>query len=763
MSGRLCRCKNLYLIIMSNMSSSPSQNHAGFSRSDLTGDLWGGFAAMLVALPSAIAFGVTIFTPLGGEYGARGAMAGMLGAMVLGLIAGLFGGTRRLISAPCAPAAAVLSALTIDMIRHGYPVSVIIASLLLVTVISSLVQMCFGVLRMGQLINYMPYPVVCGYLSGVGVIIILSQLPKWLALPTGISLLEGMQHPSLWQPANSLIGAATAATMIVSARRKGGVPSVIYGLVAGFVTYWILALTVWPELRHLGQNPFVIGSLQISLSDIGMGVQGLGTLFSTSGYLQEQIPWNSILMTALTLSVLLSIDTLKTCIALDSITGARYNPNRELIGQGLGNLLTGLLGGTPGAGTIGPSLVNHASGGLSALSSVFQALWSLLAVVLLSSVIAWVPIAALAAVLVVVGFSMIDWKALRLLKSRDTLVDFSVIALVVIVANTISLIAASGLGIVLSVLLFMREQIHTSTIRRRMTGQEVFSKRARQHDEHDILVQRGQETLIVELQGSLFFGTTSQLFDEISQDIVGRRTVLLDFMYVQSLDYTAGHMIERLGTELAKHNATLVLSHLPDQLPNGRDLHAYIDHLGISQHPSTRLFKHFNDALEWIEDRILSEEGLSPDKGDKLSLADFPLFKELQAEDLAALQAVVQKQFFKQGETIFAIGTLGHELVLIRSGEVRMLLPGNGDGKLLLATLGAGHVFGEMSFLDGVPHAVGVVAGRDTHVLTLDRMAFKQALIDRPAATAVIMRELARAISRRLRRSNMEIHNLRLT
>ena len=101
--------------------------------------------------------------------------------------------------------------------------------------------------------------------------------------------------------------------------------------------------------------------------------------------------------------------------------------------------------------------------------------------------------------------------------------------------------------------------------------------------------------------------------------------------------------------------------------------------------------------------------------------------------------------------------------MLIQSGEVRMLLPANGDGKLLLATLGAGHVFGEMSFLDGVPHAVGVVAGRDTRLLILDRTAFSQALADRPKAKALIMQELARAISRRLRRSNMELHNLRLT
>jgi sulfate permease, SulP family len=748
---------------MINLKDNAIRLIKNFNVQEFRGDLWGGFAAMLVALPSAVAFGVTIFTPLGGEYGARGAMAGMLGAIILGLVAGLFGGTRRLISAPCAPAAAVLSALTIDMIRDGHPVSVIVTALLLVTVISSLIQLCFGVLRVGQLINYMPYPVVCGYLSGVGIVIIISQLPKWLAYPPSYSLWQGIQHPSLWQPVNFLIGAATAVVMVFMSRFKSSVPFVIYGLLAGFATYWLLALTVLTDLKIINHNPFVIGTLEASITDVGIGIRDLIKSFSTSGYLQKQMPWNSILITALTLSVLLSIDTLKTCIALDSITGERYNPNRELLGQGFGNLLSGLLGGAPGAGTMGPSLVNHASGGQSALSSVFQAVWSLLAVVLLSSVIAWVPIAALSGILVVIGFSMIDWKAFRLLKSKDTWIDFAVIALVVVVANTISLIAASGLGIVLSVLLFMREQIHTSTIRRQMTGQEIFSKRARQYNEHETLVKRGKETLIIELQGSLFFGTTNQLFDQISREIVGRKTVLLDFMYVQSLDYTAGHMIERLGNEITKQNATLVLSHLPDHLPNGRDLHAYIDHLGLSKHPNTRLFKHFNSALEWIEDGILREEGGLGGAAHELGLADFSLLHSLSADDLLALEPIVQKKIYKKGETIFTIGALGHELMLISYGEVRMLLPDRDGGKLLLATLGAGHVFGEMSFLDGVSHAVGVEAALDTQILCFERTAFNKALAARPAATASIMQELARAISRRLRRSNMEIHNLRLT
>ena len=151
-----------------------------------SGDLWGGFAAMLVALPSAIAFGITIFAPLGTNFDAKGALAGMLGVTALGLIAATFGGTQRLISAPCAPAAAVLSALTIQMTQSGAQSHDVILSLFLVALAASAIQILFGLFKIGRLIKFMPFPVVSGYLSGVGLIIIFSQIPKWLGLPLSL-------------------------------------------------------------------------------------------------------------------------------------------------------------------------------------------------------------------------------------------------------------------------------------------------------------------------------------------------------------------------------------------------------------------------------------------------------------------------------------------------------------------------------------------------------------------------------------------------
>ena len=155
---------------------------------NIAGDVWGGLAAMLVALPSAIAFGVTVYAPLGGAQAAQGALAGIIGAMALGLVAASLGGAPRLISAPCAPAVAILSAFAIERVAHGTDVASVVLMLTLVGLLAGGFQVLFGVLRLGHLIKYMPYPVVSGYLSGVGLIIIGSQVPKLLGTSGGLTV-----------------------------------------------------------------------------------------------------------------------------------------------------------------------------------------------------------------------------------------------------------------------------------------------------------------------------------------------------------------------------------------------------------------------------------------------------------------------------------------------------------------------------------------------------------------------------------------------
>ena len=151
---------------------------------NLTGDFWGGLAAMLVALPAAIAFGVTIYSPMGSAYAAQGAMAGILGVTALGLLAPTFGGTNRLITTPCAPAAAVLSAFVIEFLHHdGNRLDSVLLMVALLGLFAGIIQVTFGTIGLGRLIKYMPYPVVSGYLSGVGLYMVASQIPIFLGVP----------------------------------------------------------------------------------------------------------------------------------------------------------------------------------------------------------------------------------------------------------------------------------------------------------------------------------------------------------------------------------------------------------------------------------------------------------------------------------------------------------------------------------------------------------------------------------------------------
>ena len=724
---------------------------------NLSGDLWGGFAAMLVALPSAIAFGVTIFSPLGAEFGAKGALAGMLGVAALGLIAATFGGTQRLISAPCAPAAAVLSALTIQMTQQGSGVGAVVLTLFLVAFISSLVQISFGLLRIGQLIKFMPFPVVSGYLSGVGLIIVMSQLPKWMALPKGMNWWQGLHAVELWQTPSLVVGAVTTALMLLAPRVTTRVPAVIVGLLGGVAAYWVLALTAWPELGRLHDNPFIIGPLSVGGEGFFESLLDPFKSLSESG----MPPWTHILFPAMTLAVLLSIDTLKTCVVLDALTGSRHDSNQELIGQGLGNLASSLIGGAPGAGTMGATLVNKASGGTTYLSGVFQGLWSLLAILLLTSLIAWVPVSALAALLIVIGFKMIDWHALHLLRAKDTMLDFAVILTVVIVANTVSLIAASGVGVALAIVLFLREQIYTSTIRRQSFGDKTFSSRVRGQRERDLLAEKGSHTVIFELQGSLFFGTTDQLYTAIEPELSNAKFVVLDFMRVQSMDMTAGHMIERIRNMLAERHAKLVLTRVPERLPSGRDLRSYVDHIGLLSDSTAKIFDEFDEALEWIEDETLTLAGHAHVSKEGIPLAKFEIFHGLNEQEIASLERCAQHRQYQEGDLVFSADSSGHELMLISRGEVKVSLPLANGKTIHLTTFSRGQFFGEMSFLDGRPHSADVYATRETELIAIDRKAFATAASGDPVMSISVMRAVALAIADRLRHANAELREMR--
>jgi len=743
------------------MKSAQNANVASRPPSTLAGDIWGGLAAMLVALPSAIAFGIAVFGLLGPEYVSHGVSAGIIGAAAIGLLAPTLGGAPRLISAPCAPAAAVLAAFASELlaIPHGagviIPPARIVALLMMVASLAGVFQLAYGSLGAGRFIKYIPFPVVSGYLSGVAVLIFVSQAPKFLGLSSDFASWNGVLSPAKWRIDALVIGGATIAGIVAAPRFTRVVPSAIVGLVAGLVAY--LACSWYePSLRHLDGNPLVIGRISLGggvVSTVAAGWTGLSS-----------ISWSDlglVAVPALTLSVLLSIDTLKTCVVLDTFTRTRHNSNRELIGQGAGNLISGLFGGMPGAGTMGATLVNRESGGTTKLSGVFEGVFVVAAFLILGRWIAWVPIPALAALLIVVAIRMFDWGNFELLRQKSTLLDFAVIASVVIVAVRFNLIAAAGAGFGLAIMLFIREQIRGSVVRFKITGDKLSSKQHRTPDEQAVLERCGGRTTICELQGSLFFGTTDQLLTELEPDLKRCRYLVLDWRRVRSVDFTAAHMLEQFEAMMKECGGYVVFSRLPTSLSKGQDFRRYFEQVGVLR-DSVRLFDTLDDALEWVEDSILAVELPESDREETpLDLSQFDLTRQLSGT--AALEIVEHcalKRSLAAGEMVFRSGELVDELYLIRCGSVRIILPLSDGSHHNLASFGRGSFFGEIAFLDGGVRSADALATTATQLFVISRARFDEMARSHPEVGTEILAELARALALRMRHSDAEIRAL---
>ena len=729
-----------------------------------TGDFWGGFASMLVALPASVAFGVTVYSAISPQYAVFGALAGILGATALGLIAPTFGGTDRLISAPCAPAAAVLSAFAIELVRQGTAPNSIVLLLTVMGILAGLIQMCIGFMGAGRLIKYIPYTVVSGYLSGVGLIIIGSQIPHFVGAAQDLSWWRALSSPAAWDVRSLVIGAATVAVALLSPRVTQAIPATILGILAGIAAYVALSRTD-PSMLTLDNNPLVLGALGAS----GAGyVETIAGRWNDMGELRlSQVA--GLLGSALTLAALLSIDTLKTCVVIDQMTRTRHEPNRELFAQGLANIASSAVGGMPGAGTMGASMVNLNSGATTRMSGVMEGALSLVAALALSQFIAWIPVATLAGILIVVGLRMIDTKPLRFLESRATVFDFAVVAVVIACALTVGLIAASATGVALSILLFVREQVGGSVVRHKTFVNQRSSTWYRPEHEMRLIAQQGDKAVIFELQGSLFFGTTYELYSLLEFELKTRDYVILDLRRVQSVDITAAHMLNNVRDMLRERGKLLLLSHVREQLPSGRNLMEFFRQSGLiepepsgelpadGRAPTVRVFKDLPAAIEWVEDQIVGEVERPGVNEAPLTLQEMDLFKSHKGETIADLESRMQQRSFHAGETIYAIGDQVPELFLIRRGEVRITAPVAGSRQVHhIATYGRSDFFGGMSFLDEHVRTENAIAQTDVELFSLSLQQYEQLTESHKKLSLLLMTAISRTLAQRLRHADGE-------
>jgi SulP family sulfate permease len=277
-----------------------------------------------------------------------------------------------------------------------------------------------------------------------------------------------------------------------------------------------------------------------------------------------------------------------------------------------------------------------------------------------------------------------------------------------------------------------------------------------------ILEQEGDRTVILELQGSLFFGTKDQLYSALEPELSKCTYFILDMRRVQAVDVSVAHILAQIRDTVMERQAFLIFTGLPQSLPNGLNVADYFDQMEITTFTShVKVFPDVDDALEWVEDQILGKDSLAQADEIPLELHEMELFKERKEETLTDLEACLEQRAYKAGERIFAVGDEGDELFLIRRGSVRIVLPVEGTTGHHLVSYGRGGFFGGMSFLDRQPRATDAVAFTDVDLFVLKRSQFETLNEEHKRLAVNLLEAIAGVLATRLRYSHMEMVALR--
>jgi SulP family sulfate permease len=469
---------------------------------NLQGDIFGGITAAIIALPMALAFGVA---------SGAGPEAGLYGAVLIGLFAAIFGSTPTLISEPTGPMTVVMTAVIAGFIASNPENGLAMA--FTVVMMAGLLQMAFGFFKLGHYVTMMPYTVVSGFMSGIGIILIILQLGPFLgqAAPGGgvLGTLESVPElVSNINIAETILAIITLALIIFTPKKLTRyIPPQLLALIVGT----IIAIFLLND-----NNIRIIGAIPTGLPDFQMPV------FSYK-------EWSIMLINAVVLALLGSIDALLTSVIAENMTRKESDSNKELLGQGLGNLFSGMFGGLPGAGATMGTVLNIKTGGKTALSGLVRVLILIIVILWAADLTAQIPLAVLAGIAFKVGFDIIDWSFLKRahIISRKTAM---IMYLVIILTVFVDLITAVAIGIFIANFLTIERitKIQGDSVRA-IDSTAKNTKDYMNLDESELLQQAQGKVLVLTLHGALVFGMAK---------VISRRHAVLDEHQALIIDFT---------------------------------------------------------------------------------------------------------------------------------------------------------------------------------------------------------------------------------
>jgi len=730
--------------------------------SNIRGDLSGAISTAIISIPLSIGYGIIVYKPLGAEFLPSAALLGLYACLFGGIFASLIGGTDIQITAPKAPLTLLLASFVAPLaarlqIPDDASQQVLIVGLASTCVLASgIIQFCFGAMRLGNLIKYVPYPVVSGFMNGIAIILIYEQIAALIGAGNHISIIEILSNPSVVQPYTLLVGLTTIIAVFLSKRLFKAVPASLVGLAIGTAVFY--ALKTIGGVSALGP---VVGNFNFQWPKPDIFVKLFGLI--TDIDIVDLLP--HILITGLVLGSIGSLESLLSSVAADNFTGTRHKSNKELMGQGIGNIMNSLFSALPSAGSELHNMANYRAGGRTRLSSLVCGLLILLTIMTLGSIIGKIPLAVIAGIIVSVGLGLFDKWTLDLFRNllhareqqKRIIANLTVTIVVAVITVCVNLIVAVLIGIAIASGLFV-VRMGRSIVKRKYFGNQIHSKKVRSIKNNILLKERGKGIIVYELRGPLFFGSADNLAMEIASAMKHNTYCILDMKRVNEIDSTGAKILGQISKKINESGKYLLISYLTDH-PSLSD---FLKAIGVyNMFAENCLFPDTDAALEWAEDNVLTQSIELAGTFGGIQLEQMDIFIGFTQEEIHTLKQKMIFKTFKKGEIIVREGDTDRNLFFLTKGSVsvRIHLPESERYKRLI-TYSSGVTFGEIAFLDGHPRSADVWSDEDSETYLLSPDEYNVLQNETPEIAVKLVRNIALDISERLRIRTDEVRVL---
>ena len=722
-------------------------------------EVLGGLVSAAVAIPLAMGYGMFAFAPLGENYFADGALAGIATAVVVAIACVALGDKTTTVYAPRITSTFFLGLLIFGLAHSDVPAiraggaPLVLAIAFSIVLLAGAFESLFGVIKLGTLIRFTPQPVMAGFQNAAAALLFLVQLGNVCGFDRTVPFTQAPQHLNSIKPLSLAVAAATFTAMWNAKKLVPRVPPILVGIGLGCILYYV------GELAGLGSY---LGPIIASGPRAAIGPTAFPYFAGLAGESDLVALLPTIVGGALALAIIASIDAL-LCAKLVTAPGEpRHDGDRLLMRLGVGNLAAACIGGITSGINIGPSIANRAFGGRTPLSVLVNAAALLIAGTLLFPLLGHIPRVALSAVIMVIAVQHFDVWSLRLVRGLrrgpsayrfNVALDLAVVVAVAVLSIAINIVPAVFIGVGIAVALFVY-RMSRSIIRRSYRCSTIHSRTSRTAPDRAFLERSGEAILVMELQGALFFGTGEKMLSEVETELRRETScVILDLRRLTEIDSTGANDLLELKATLTQRNIELLLAAPAKTIAMER-----LENFGVlSSIGDANIVPDVDRGIQRAEDDLLRTQPQLDDA--EMQLAQVGVFAGFNATDLKAIEPYLKRISYPAGAVVFRENEVGNEVLIVIRGTASAYLH-MPNTNIRLATFAPGMIFGELAILDEGVRSATVVADKELTCRALTRSNFAELSAKSPSIAIRLLAAIARELSGWLRTANRTIHQL---